>query len=230
MSALTKTMRVSVTAYEILSVFQYYQKERKALTLWQNIQGTRVKAEAIVFEASPKNDIKLLALGQEMPFRADLPLYIYGEHKTLLFKTTIKTKSGGELLVPLPKMVRFAEMRKIKRYDLSEIKNCQVGLRKHLDVQENKDYNFKINDLSDAGMSFLIGQEHNFKAGDVVQVNQIQNDNLTYTLNADIVHVSPLVSAQGIMDVKLKKVGVRFRSKLRLKDLYIYKKVIKDLT
>lgn len=224
-----KTMRVSVTAQEILTVFKYYHQNRKALTVWQNINGTRTKVEAIVFEYTDKGDIRFLSLGREMPFKPEYPLYIYGEHKTLLFKTTAKSMIAGELWVPLPKMVRFEEMRKIKRFNLSELKNCMVTVRKHLDASPNKDYSFQINDLSSDGMSFFMGQDHSLKIGDVLQINQIQNDQLSYTLNGEIVHTSPKINSQGIMDIKLMKVGVRFRYKLRIKDLYIYKKVIKDL-
>lgn len=222
-------MRVSVSSHEIVTIFKYYQKEKKAITLWQNINGARTKVQAIVFELNEKNDIRFLSLGQNMPFRPEFPLYIYGEHKNLLFKTTMKSQVAGDLWVPLPKMVRFEEMRKIKRFDLADLTNCLVTLRKHLDVHQNKDYSFKINDLSSEGMSFLMGQDATLKVGDVVQINQVQNDQLSYTLNGEIVHVSSKVNSQGIMDVKLMKVGVRFKHKLRIKDLYIYKKVIKDL-
>lgn len=222
-------MRVSVTTYEILSAFRFYQTQKKALTLWQNINGERVKVQAIVFEFSAKQEIRFLSLGKVMPFKPDFPLYIYGEHKSLVFKTSAKSIIAGELWVSLPRLVRFEEMRKIKRFDLSELKNCEVSFSKQLASTEKKDFTHKINDLSEEGLSFLMGQDSTLKLGDNIQITRVQNDQIHYNLNGKIVHISPKMNGQGLIDIKLNKVGVKFAQKLKIKDLYIYKKVIKDL-
>lgn len=224
-----KNMRVSITATEILSIFQFYHRERKALTIWQNIKGTRIKVSAIVFEFSAKNEVRFLSLGKEMPFQPDSPLYIYGEHKTLVFKTTARSIIAGELWVPLPKIVRFEEMRKIKRFDLVDLKSCEVGFTKQMDVENSKNFSCKINDLSEAGISFLISKDSPLLVGDDLRITQVQNDQIHYNLSGKIVHISPRVNSAGLIDIKLTKVGVQFKQKLRIKDLYIYKKVIKDL-
>lgn len=222
-----KTMRLSVAMQEILASFKQYQFEKKTLLLWQNIQGRRVKVPAIVFEITATNDLRFLSVGQTIPFSLDLPLYIYGEHKTLLFKTSVKTMQGGELSVSMPRMVRFEEMRTIKRYDISSVKNCLVTMKRKNSNEENE-FIYKLNDISDAGLSFLMGQDSPLKAGDNIRITHVQSDQIFYNLNGKIVHVSPIYN-QGVVDVKLTKVGVKFEDKFRLKDLTIFKKVIKEM-
>lgn len=223
-----KTMRLSLSAAEIATSFKFYQSEKKIILLWQNLLGKRIKVPALVFDINAANEIRFLSVGQTIPFSLDLPLYIYGEYKTLLFKTNIKSIQAGELTVSMPKMVRFAEFRNIKRYDISSLKNCLVSLKKKT-TDESNEFTYKLNDISENGLSFLMGNENPVKVGDMVQITQIQTDQISYNLNGKIIHVSPVLNSQGVMDVKMIKVGVKFQEKFKLKDLNLFKKVIKEM-
>lgn len=223
-----KTMRLSVSSSEIVTSFKYYQLEKKTLLLWQNTQGTRAKVPALAFEITPSNEIRFLSVGQTFPFAMDLPLYIYGEHKTLLFKANIKAMQGGELTVNMPKMIRFAELRAIKRFDISSLKNCLVSMKK-ISTNDLNEFTYKLTDISEDGLSFLMGNDNPLKIGETIQITQVQTDKISYNLNGKIVHVSPVLNSQGVMDVKMIKVGVKFQDKFKLKDLNLYKKAIKEM-
>lgn len=221
-------MRLSVAQQEIAASFKFYQSQKKTILLWQNIQGKRIKVPALIFDINGVNEVRFLSIGQIIPFKTDAPVYIYGEHKTLLFKTSIKSIQGGELTVGMPRMVRFEELRNIRRFDISSLKNCLVTMRKQ-NTSESNDFTYKLHDISENGLSFLMGNESHLKTGDAVQITQLQTDQISYPLNGIIVHVSPSLNSQGVMDVKMAKVGLKFKEKLKLKDLTIYKKVIKEM-
>lgn len=223
-----KTMRLSLAMQEIISSFKFYQAEKKTILLWQNIQGRRIKVPALVFVVSDTNEIRFLSVGQTIPFSPDNSLYIYGEHKTLIFKASIKSIQGGELTISVPKMVRFEELRNIKRFDISSVKNCLVTLRKS-NASVTNEFTYKLSDISESGLSFLMGNDSQLKTGDLVQITQVQTDQIAYNLNGKIVHISPIRNSQGVMDVNMTKVGVKFQDKFKLKDLAIFKKVIKDM-
>lgn len=229
-----KKMRKADDVLEIETVLKHYRENKKSLLLWQNPfpdnenSRTKYKGDLSIIDLKNKSiKLRYSSLGHGGKIDPFLPLYLLGEHKTLVLKAMVVSLKNDEVSILPPETVRMEEMRAIKRFNTLKIKNCTISVHKQFGTSNKLAENiFKLGDISEYGFSFLVNQnsKDHFLQFEQIYVDQIMNDKMPALPKGEIRHISALTLKESLVDVKLFKIGVKFKQKMELKDLYVYRK------
>lgn len=144
-------LRFENNPHSIASLIRELQVHKTSLTLWQNLVGDRILAQAFVKHIDGQQKLMSLSPFKKnfMAFDRKETIFGYTEFKSIVFKTTINNLDSNLIACPLPENIRLIELRNEPRL------NFELEFNPPEIITESNNV-FRLFDLSQKGASFII--------------------------------------------------------------------------
>lgn len=187
-------------------------------TIWQSLKDQRTIAKGKLMEVNLHLSTLTFRpiLESQFNFQPNLPLYFKDNENGILFKTKIKFVNKGNILTELPKEIRAQELRKDRRHVvLDNFLKPSIELNYINNYNQKKMFHdFKIIDISNQGLAFLInrGNLTKFRQFDLIECLKIGGIELKDSL-ATIKNVSQFIDKKSVYKDSYR-VGINFNHSL----------------
>ncbi len=215
---------------EILKTLEAISVKATPIVMWQNIgKEERIVSDSIIEKIDKKSrNLVIVPLDDKKTkykFEKNITLYMHGEERSIIFKTTDFISSKSKLIVKFPEEVKLIEHRESQRFDLKRFSSRSVLHRKEVGLEGSGNFkNFSINcyDLSQTGMGLELHTHHllRYQLGDIIEIRSISDIPVPNNLKGEVVYICPVLD---MPDVKIFRAGIRF---LGLIDGEVLKKIL----
>jgi c-di-GMP-binding flagellar brake protein YcgR len=215
---------------EIVKTLETIQVRAKPVIMWQNIGNEeRIVSDSIIHKIDRKNrNLVIVPLDDtktSYSFEKNITLYMHGEERSIVFKSSDFISSKYKLIVPIPEEVRIIEHRENTRFDMRRSSSRSVLHRKEIGLEGSGNYkNFSINcyDISQTGMALELHAHHllRYQIGDTFELKSVADILIPGNINGEVLYICPVLD---LPDVKIFRAGIRFNKVL---DGEVLKKVL----
>ncbi|MBF0366556.1 MAG: hypothetical protein HQK50_13370 [Oligoflexia bacterium] len=224
--------RISEMESEIQAALTDAKEQASPITIWQESNGGKKINHALIKELNPKLQSIMFFIGdQEIHINKDAPIFIYCKrnHKSFIFKSSIKQFNGRFLFVKIPNSLRIHEHREHPRFafDSNNLPVILGNFSSSLSGAENTALSFKCSyeflaaelvDISNKGLSFYAKKIDviKLKTGMQVRITHIGNALMAHALKGEIRYIRQAVSNKDIFKRIFYQVGVMFEKNIDL--------------
>jgi len=162
---------------EILKTIKESNNKNKNI-LWQNHGDNRTVLEIFDFHIDPIKEIIRFNVLDPASIYDDQPLYIKLNHRNMIFKGSLISKSTGGVFVQIPDQIKLEELRDHKRYEFQATEKRQVLLEIDSSIETIKEHlSINILDVSQSGLGIIVNP---FDKDKVIRSNQVNLSTLGY--------------------------------------------------
>lgn len=202
---------------EILRTLDQLSVKATPVIMWQNIgDEERLVTDSIIEKIDRKSrNIVIVPLDDtktRYKFEKNITLYMHGEERSIVFKSTSFISSKSKVIVKIPEEVRLIEHRESQRFDLKRFKSRSVLHRKEVGLEGSgilKNFSINCYDISQTGMGLELHTHHllRYQLGDTIEVRSVADVHFPEPLKAEVVYICPVVE---LKEVKIFRAGIRF--------------------
>lgn len=207
-TAMKRPFRKEYRPGAIVSGLESIIISRPSVSLWQKIDGQRVKCRATVERfIDNKSLIEVVHnMSKEFPFDTERPLYLYSTHRNTAFKSYCQDIDQDKMILRVPSLVVMNELRTEvrKSYLYDDVK---IKLTKQLSHGKQRTFQKNIIDFSQGGLSFRIPRREAqfFEVGDELYFEDLKSGPKKATLK----YIGPFHES-GYQISEFVRVGVQF--------------------
>lgn len=202
---------------EILKIFDNIMSKTQTIVMWQNIgDQDRVVYDSILQKIDRKNkNIIIVPLDEgqtKYKLKKNITLYMHGEERSIVFKTTKFISTKSKIVVQIPNEIRIIENREHARFDLKKSAERSVLHLKEVGLEGSGTFkNFSINcyDLSQTGMGLELHTHHllRYQIGDSIELKTIADIPIPNKVIGTVKYICPMLE---LPDVKYFRAGIQF--------------------
>ena len=187
------------------------------LYIWQHPEGGDrfgfdIDAEDLVITK------KFMLFGDHrlLKMKENEDLFFYYEPLMLIFKAKVIKKGPGHLFLGKPEKVQIKDTRKESRLPITD-KEISVNISKKIINSAAARFKFRLFDISEGGISFLIDPYHglSFFVGEELKIHSINHFILTPLIGGRVIYLQPF-RWNGEDRVKM---GLEFKRKLSMSEI-----------